>query len=89
MQEDVNVIIVGWEKGSGELFYPKSASNTRAIGVEVGFVMDNIKNNGGSAASRIQCVGHSLGSHACGHAGRWSAIGRISGKKVTIFFYVL
>ena len=73
-------MIVGWGDGANELFYPKSASNTRAVGAELGMVMDNIKNNGGSASSRIYCTGHSLGSHLCGHAGRWTSIGRITGK---------
>ena len=77
---------MGWQSGAGEAYYPKSASNTRAAGVDLGFVMTNIKNNGGSAASRIHCVGHSLGSHLCGHAGRASSIGRITGKTLKVFF---
>lgn len=31
-QFDANVVIVHWPGGSQEIFYPKSASNTRSIG---------------------------------------------------------
>ena len=76
-------MIVGWGNGAAQPLH-KSASNTRAVGAKLGMVMDNIKNNGGYAASRIYCVGHSLGAHLCGHAGRWTSVGRITGKSNAI-----
>jgi len=76
---DYNVIIVGWFRGALELWYPQAASNTRVVGREIGNVARNLVEKGGTKASNIWCVGHSLGSHVCGHAGSWYKIGRITG----------
>lgn len=78
-QGDYNVIITGWDGGSQTLWYPQSASNTRTVGSEIGMVANNVIAGAGSANARHYCVGHSLGSHVCGHAGQWTKFGRITG----------
>jgi pancreatic lipase-related protein 1/phosphatidic acid-selective phospholipase A1 len=78
-QGDFNVIIVGWEGGSQQIWYPQSASDTRTVGTEIGLVAANVIANGNAAKSRLYCVGHSLGSHVCGHAGAYTTFGRITG----------
>lgn len=35
---------------------------------------------GGTAREKLWCVGHSLGSHICGHAGQTFKLGRITGN---------
>jgi len=78
-QGDYNAIIVGWEGSSQQIWYPQSASDTRTVGTEIGLVAANVIANGDSARSRLYCVGHSLGSHVCGHAGLKTKFGRITG----------
>jgi hypothetical protein len=78
-QGDYNAIIVGWEGGSQQIWYPQSASDTRTVGAEIGIVAANVIANGNSARSRLYCAGHSLGSHVCGHAGMRTKFGRITG----------
>ena len=79
-QDDRNVIVVGWDGGSQNIWYPQSASDTRAVGAEIGLVAQNVIANAGAAKERMWCSGHSLGSHICGHAGAYSkSFGRITG----------
>jgi hypothetical protein len=79
VDDDVNVVVVGWDEGSQNLWYPQSASDTRAVGSEIGLVARNVIANGGSATERLYCIGHSLGGHICGHAGMTEHFGRITG----------
>ena len=80
VQGDYNVVIVGWEGSSQQLWYPQSASDTRSVGTEIGLVAANLVARAGSHQSRLYCVGHSLGGHVCGHAGQKTKFGRITGK---------
>ena len=81
-------MIVGWggRSGAGDLNYQKSASTTRTIGAHVGEVIENLITAGGASQENFHLVGHSLGSHVSGHAGRWittthaRTLGRITGK---------
>jgi len=75
---DYNVVVVGWGGGSQTLWYPSAASNTRVVGAETAAVVQNLRNRGVSR-SNLVCVGHSLGGHTCGHAGKRTKWGRISG----------
>ena len=79
VKNDYNVIIVQWDLGSKNLNYAQSSSNTRSVGAYIGNVARNLIQNGGSQRSRLYCVGHSLGSHVCGHAGSTEKFGRITG----------
>lgn len=78
-REDVNVIVTGWGGGAITINYPWAASNTRVVGTEIGVTAENLVRNGGSSPSRIWCIGHSLGGHTCGHAGKKMKFGRITG----------
>jgi len=82
-REDLNVVIVDWGGGASQLNYQQSASNTRTVGAMTALVYQNILKVSGSAASRLWCAGHSLGSHVCGHAGmkmpNSQKLGRITG----------
>ena len=64
-----------------DIWYPQSAANTRTIGGEVYLVMNNLVTNGGAQWSDMYCIGHSLGAHVCGFAGKKSnsQIQRITG----------
>ena len=81
-QGDYNVIVVGWDGGSQNIWYPQSASDTRSVGGKIGLVANNLINNGGASPERLYCAGHSLGSHICGHAGAVAHFGRITGEEM-------
>ena len=63
------MIIVGWQQGSRNLWYPQSAADTRAVGADIATVSNMIIVTQGADPASFYCAGHSLGSHVCGHAG--------------------
>jgi len=79
--DDVNMVIVGWSGGSRQIWYPKSASETRVVGTEIALTIKNLVDNYGASYDDFYCAGHSLGGHVCGHAGQRTGgqLGRITG----------
>jgi len=82
-REDINVIVLDWGGCAQLANYNQAASNTRTVGAQTALVFQNLLRQSGSAASRMWCTGHSLGSHVCGHAGMkmptGSKLGRVTG----------
>lgn len=82
-REDINAVIVDWGGGAQVLDYPQAASNTRTVGANTALVFQNLLTRSGSSSSRMWCVGHSLGSHMCGHTGMKmpsnQKLGRVTG----------
>ncbi|ESO12284.1 hypothetical protein HELRODRAFT_158766 [Helobdella robusta] len=76
---DINVILLDWKYGANDAVYPQSASNTRSVGAYSAVVLGNIVKTLNYSASKIWCVGHSLGSHICGHLGMKMKIRRVTG----------
>jgi len=74
------VIVVGWGGGANEVWYPQSASNTRAIGREIKLIAERLVSRNGANANNFWCVGHSLGAHTCGIAGMETRFGRVTGN---------
>jgi len=67
-QEDSNVIQVDWSAGAkGRYSHP--ASNTRTVGAEIALVAERLLQEP-SSVQDVWCIGHSLGAHTCGFAGR-------------------
>uniref|UniRef100_A0A669PPH9 Triacylglycerol lipase n=1 Tax=Phasianus colchicus TaxID=9054 RepID=A0A669PPH9_PHACC len=72
--EDVNCILTDWRGGSSGL-YTDAVNNVRIVGAELVFLKDY-----GYSPANIHFIGHSLGAHAAGEAGRRKpGIGRITG----------
>jgi len=82
-REDINVVNVDWGGGAQVINYNQAAMNTRTTGAFTALVYQNLLRVSGSAPSRMWCVGHSLGSHVCGHTGMKmptnQRLGRITG----------
>jgi len=82
-REDINAVIVDWGGGAQVINYNQASSNTRTVGAHTALVFQNLLRVSGSAASRMWCVGHSLGSHVCGHTGMKmpgnNRLGRVTG----------
>ena len=51
--------------------------------------MKKLVEEGGASYDKMWCVGHSLGSHVCGNAGRNTPtkIGRITGELISVLNY--
>ncbi|OWF43647.1 inactive pancreatic lipase-related protein 1-like [Mizuhopecten yessoensis] len=78
--EDVNVIAVDWSLGADNINYIKSAANTRVVGATTAKLLEQLHHTTGLSYSRVHLIGHSLGSHIAGYAGRRvHGIGRITG----------
>ncbi|CAD5114874.1 DgyrCDS3907 [Dimorphilus gyrociliatus] len=78
---DFNVIFVDWSSGSIDpgIDYPLAASNTRVTGAEIALIAKKLQDERDVDPDSCYCVGHSLGAHACGFAGKRSEFGRITG----------
>ncbi|XP_020843816.1 pancreatic triacylglycerol lipase-like [Phascolarctos cinereus] len=78
--EEANCICVDWKKGSRTL-YTQASQNVRVVGAEMAYFVDYLKTELGYSPSNVHIIGHSLGSHIGGEAGRRSngLIGRITG----------
>nr|XP_025039369.1 pancreatic lipase-related protein 2 [Pelodiscus sinensis] len=76
--EDVNCIAVDWKDGAKGT-YISSVNNLRVVGAEIAYFIKTLKTMFRYSPSQIHIIGHSLGAHAAGEAGR-----RIRGiKRIT------
>jgi hypothetical protein len=73
--ENANVISVDWKSDASGLDYNNVAGRARNIGAELSDFIN------GASINRltIHCIGHSLGAHVCGFAGKQGKLARISG----------
>jgi len=79
--EDVNVIVVNWEKGAKtNLIYGQAVANTRVVGAQIALLINRLREKVGVLPSSMHIIGHSLGSHIAGYAGeRLRNLARITG----------
>lgn len=73
----MNVVYVNWVAGCG-LPYQQAVSNVQIVGVEIASVIEKMV-SAGAVAEGVHLIGHSLGAHASGFAGKRVKVGRISG----------
>ncbi|GBM43938.1 Inactive pancreatic lipase-related protein 1 [Araneus ventricosus] len=64
-----NVILVDWTWGNGPN-YTDSAENTKLVGKQVAFLLQNIMEQSGVGPDNFHLVGHSFGAHIAGFAGK-------------------
>lgn len=92
-ENDVNVFIVDWGDGAMNKDYLTAVFNMRITAQSLA----NFIKFSGLDALNVHCIGHSLGAHACGFAGKAKKIGRITGtlsinkiqiKKIMKFFQI-
>ncbi|XP_004448089.1 pancreatic triacylglycerol lipase [Dasypus novemcinctus] len=78
--ENVNCICVDWKDG-GRTEYTQASQNTRIVGAEIAYLVQVLQSAFGYSPSDVHIIGHSLGAHAAGEAGRRfnGTIGRITG----------
>uniref|UniRef100_A0A8C3U6B4 Triacylglycerol lipase n=1 Tax=Catharus ustulatus TaxID=91951 RepID=A0A8C3U6B4_CATUS len=77
--EDVNCLCVNWQKGS-RCQYTQASNNIRVVGAEIAYFVNVLMVRYGYSPADVHIIGHSLGAHAAGEAGRRRpGIGRITG----------
>lgn len=67
--EDVNVIVVDWEKGAALPNYVQAAGNTRLVGHKIASLIKSINAKYGLTGNSYHLIGFSLGAHVAGFAG--------------------
>ncbi|GAU95687.1 hypothetical protein RvY_07268 [Ramazzottius varieornatus] len=78
LQGDYNVITADWSTGVS-IPYFQAASNTRVVGAEVARLIRVLRTKFGQNYRKIHIIGHSLGAHVAGYAGKLERVGRVSG----------
>ncbi|KPM04406.1 pancreatic triacylglycerol lipase-like protein [Sarcoptes scabiei] len=79
-QASYNVIVVDWQKGNLPP-YTQAAANSRIVGAMIGLVIRRLCQDFHLQPDRFHIIGHSLGSHTAGYAGKFlnGELGRITG----------
>ncbi|XP_004680465.1 PREDICTED: pancreatic lipase-related protein 2 [Condylura cristata] len=78
--EQVNCICVDWRRGALTA-YTQAVHNIRVVGAEVAYLIQALSTELGYRLEDVHIIGHSLGSHAAGEAGKrlGGKVGRITG----------
>ncbi|XP_006778820.1 PREDICTED: pancreatic lipase-related protein 2, partial [Myotis davidii] len=77
--EKVNCICVDWKRGA-RTEYNQAVHNIRVVGAETAFLIQGLSTKMGYSLENVHLIGHSLGAHAAGEAGRrlGGSVGRIT-----------
>ncbi|XP_069835802.1 pancreatic triacylglycerol lipase-like [Dendropsophus ebraccatus] len=67
--ENVNCLCVDWSGGSSAI-YLQAMNNIQVVGAEVAYFINTIVDNLSCSLSGIHIIGHSLGAHTAGEAGK-------------------
>ncbi|XP_010176924.1 PREDICTED: pancreatic triacylglycerol lipase-like [Mesitornis unicolor] len=77
--EDVNCICVNWKRGA-RCQYTQASNNVRVVGAEIAYFVNVLMKEYAYSPADVHIIGHSLGAHVAGEAGRRRpGIGRITG----------
>ncbi|XP_065073523.1 pancreatic triacylglycerol lipase-like [Ochlerotatus camptorhynchus] len=74
---DINVITVDWGAGAQNPNYVTARNHINAVGATVGRFVDFLNLSGGLSFNNVYIVGHSLGGHTAGIAGKRVTRGRL------------
>ncbi|XP_044944091.1 lipase member I [Mustela lutreola] len=79
-QDDINVIVVDWNRGATTLLYNRAVKNTRKVAVSLSSYIRNLLDHGASLHN-FHFIGMSLGAHISGFVGKifQGQLGRITG----------
>ncbi|XP_055596131.1 lipase member H-like [Uranotaenia lowii] len=73
---EYNVIGVDWNKGASEVYF-RASQYTLAVGYVVADLIDRMVEAGMATLDQIYLIGHSLGAHIAGNAGRLTSVGKL------------
>ncbi|XP_021563696.1 lipase member I [Carlito syrichta] len=79
-EEDMNVIVVDWNRGATTLIYNRAVKNTRRVAETLSGHIKNLLKHGASL-DNFHFIGISLGAHISGFVGKifYGQLGRITG----------
>uniref|UniRef100_A0A2K5IZS3 Lipase domain-containing protein n=1 Tax=Colobus angolensis palliatus TaxID=336983 RepID=A0A2K5IZS3_COLAP len=79
-EEDMNVIVVDWNRGATTFIYDRAVKNTRKVAVSLSGHIKNLLKHGASL-DNFHFIGMSLGAHISGFVGKifHGQLGRITG----------
>ncbi|KAB0390913.1 hypothetical protein E2I00_016315, partial [Balaenoptera physalus] len=79
-QDDINIIVVDWNRGATTFFYSRAVKNTRKVAVSLSRYIQNLLKHGASL-DNFHFIGVSLGAHISGFVGKifHGQVGRITG----------
>nr|XP_035955907.1 lipase member I isoform X2 [Halichoerus grypus] len=79
-QEDINIIVVDWNRGATTFLYNRAVKNTRKVAVSLSGYIRNLLKHGASLGN-FHFIGMSLGAHISGFVGKifQGQLGRITG----------
>ncbi|XP_044735396.1 phospholipase A1-like [Chrysoperla carnea] len=72
-----NVIVVDWRKLARAPWYLTASKNTRLVGQTTAQLIDNLVQGAGMKLENLHIIGHSLGAHTAGIAGKNVKSGRV------------
>jgi hypothetical protein len=75
---DVNLFVVDWSLGANTPYYPDAQGRVPSVGLMIARFVDFIKANYNVDLQTISMVGHSLGAHAIGFAGKQITSGKVN-----------
>lgn len=81
-QQDVNLITVDWEQLAANFYYFDSARRTDYVGKSIAEFIDFMVTEMDLSLDDVHIIGHSLGAHTAGFAGKYvttGKVGRITG----------
>ncbi|XP_058467030.1 pancreatic triacylglycerol lipase-like [Malaya genurostris] len=70
---DFNVINVDWGAGANTINYITARNRVDAVGEIVSRMIDTLVSASGTSRNSISIIGHSLGAHAAGNAGKYQS----------------
>lgn len=68
--QDYNIVEVNWSQPSKNLNYYTASQKTKEVGSHIANFIMMLEKAGGASLKKIKLVGHSLGAHAAGIAGK-------------------
>ncbi|XP_071118489.1 pancreatic triacylglycerol lipase-like [Haliotis cracherodii] len=78
----MNVVVVDWRKGASAFDYQQAVADIRVVGAMTARLLTKLQEQGADSAT-FHMIGHSLGAHVAGYAGRRNTdtgrVGRITG----------
>ncbi|XP_054556187.1 lipase member I isoform X2 [Talpa occidentalis] len=79
-QDDINLIVVDWNRGATTFIYNRAVKNTRKVAVKLSESIHNLLKHGASL-DNFHFIGVSLGAHISGFVGKifQGQLGRITG----------
>ncbi|XP_007454353.1 PREDICTED: lipase member I [Lipotes vexillifer] len=79
-QDDINIIVVDWNRGATTFLYSRAVKNARKVAVSLSMYIQNLLRHGASL-DNFHFIGVSLGAHISGFVGKifHGQVGRITG----------